>query len=167
MVSLCEKYLESALESPMIQFLHSELVKENCKLPKIECSNNAANMNAIYKNNTITLFAPNIVTRKQLENIISHELVHAYDECRYKIDFDSCLMRACSEVRASMLSNECHYSQELLRGNFKFVNGFQDCVKRRAKMSLELSECKDLASDYVEFCFKTCFKNTEPFIDIP
>ncbi len=57
-------------------------------------------------------------------------MVHAYDHCRAKIDNQNCLHIACTEVivsfsssnlqiRASSLSGDCNYTQELMRGHWR------------------------------------------------
>jgi hypothetical protein len=40
-----------------------------------------------------------ILERETFENTLVHELVHAYDQCRVKIDWQNCLHVACAEVR--------------------------------------------------------------------
>ena len=54
--------------------------------------------------------------KKQVAHTVVHELVHAYDFCRSKIEVSSCIQRACMEIRASSLSEECNLSSELMRG---------------------------------------------------
>ena len=54
--------------------------------------------------------------KKQIAQTLVHELVHAYDFCKSKIEVSSCIQRACTEVRASSLSEECSLSSELMRG---------------------------------------------------
>jgi|AntAceMinimDraft_1070359.scaffolds.fasta_scaffold81161_1 inner membrane protease ATP23 len=54
---------------------------------------------------------------------------------------------ACSEVRASNLSQDCHWLNEFTRfpltGIFNFVNGHQKCVRRRAELSVAMNpSCK-------------------------
>lgn len=94
-------------------------------------------------------------------------MVHAYDHCRAKIDNQNCLHIACTEVivsfsssnlqiRASSLSGDCNYTQELMRGHWrdkiekhhevseKFEPLFtsKECVRRRAALSVKMHpEC--------------------------
>lgn len=78
---------------------------------------------------------------------------------------------ACSEVRASNLSGDCHWVNELFRGyGFRFENGHQKCVRRRAELSTAMNpRCKDKddARKAVDSVFGQCFKDTRPFDDIP
>jgi inner membrane protease ATP23 len=73
------------------------------------------------------------------EHTVVHELVHAYDVCRAKIDFKNCVQHACTEIRASTLSGECGIIHDLARGHFKLHGGREDCVKRRATLSVEMN----------------------------
>lgn len=41
-----------------------------------------------------------IVMQKEANDVVTHELVHAFDHCRAKIDWTNCRHHACSEVRA-------------------------------------------------------------------
>jgi len=75
---------------------------------------------------------------------VAHELVHAYDSCRAKVDPNDCKHIACTEVRAANLSGDCDFGPELGRvgpGRL-FLSGLaahqQSCVRRRAQLSLSM-----------------------------
>lgn len=77
---------------------------------------------------------------------------------------------ACSEVRASNLSGDCHWVNEMFRGYFGVENGHQKCVRRRAELSTAMNpRCRDRAEAkrVVNEVFEQCFKDTRPFDDIP
>lgn len=40
------------------------------------------------------------MSQKMVNHTLAHELIHAFDQCRIKINWDNCLHHACSEVRA-------------------------------------------------------------------
>jgi inner membrane protease ATP23 len=43
-----------------------------------------------------------------------HELIHAIDLCRTKMDpLNNCMHMACTEIRAENLSGECDWTREL------------------------------------------------------
>ena len=42
--------------------------------------------------------------------------VHAFDDCRAKVDWSNCVHHACSEIRAANLSGDCSFMQEMMRG---------------------------------------------------
>jgi hypothetical protein len=83
------------------------------------------------------------------EHTVVHELVHAYDVCRAKIDFKNCAQHACTEIRASTLSGECGIIHDLARGHFKLHGGREDCVKRRATVSVEMNPSCAVSSKIV------------------
>lgn len=43
------------------------------------------------------------IDKRMFQNTVVHELVHAYDICRAKIDWADCKHFACTEIRASAL----------------------------------------------------------------
>jgi mitochondrial inner membrane protease ATP23 len=78
-----------------------------------------------------------------------------------------------------MLSGECRlYREYWKRGMYKFwkddrsfrlIRGFQDCVKRRATLSITNgTDVKDLreAAKIVDSVWDSCFADTRPFDDI-
>eukprot|EP01035_Chromulina_nebulosa_P022148 gene22148-28679_t len=82
-------------------------------------------------------------TKDVFEQTVIHELIHAYDFCRSKIDVNNCVQHACTEVRASSMSGECNYIPELLRGNTALTGGHKNCVLRRAELSVSANPaCK-------------------------
>ncbi len=73
---------------------------------------------------------------------------------------------ACSEIRASSLSGECRMSLRWNQLEGTFARGHQECVKRRAVLSLKSHpECKDEseAKRLVNEVWDSCFNDTRPF----
>lgn len=104
------------------------------------------------------------IDRTTFDNTIIHELVHAYDVCRAKIDFKNCTNHACTEIRASALSGECAMTRELQRGQYNIRGGHRACVKRRAEKSLAVNAyCKDSCSAAVEAAMEQCYNDASPF----
>ena len=96
-----------------------------------------------------------------MTKILAHEMIHAFDDCRAGIEWSDCRQHACTEVpcpspplylprdgqqplrerlgapqiRASNLSRECRWLQELRRFNFGSLGmkGHQLCVRRRCE----------------------------------
>ena len=53
---------------------------------------------------------------------------------------------------------------QLMRGNVNPIGHFERCVRRRAKLALELvPHCKQAAQRHVEKVFTSCFANRQPF----
>lgn len=80
---------------------------------KIDTGGNGASIDMIPQ---VVLCEDKRLDKETFENTIIHELVHAYDVCRARIDFSDCAQHACAEIRASTLSGECSLLHELWRG---------------------------------------------------
>ncbi|ANZ74443.1 BA75_00499T0 [Komagataella pastoris] len=108
-----------------------------------------------------------LIDKWHLEDIVSHELIHAYDNTKFKVDWFNLRHHACSEIRASSLSGECRIMQQFWRSSIsRFNSGHQDCVRRRAVLSLQANpNCKDKdqAQSIVDEVFESCFNDTRPF----
>ena len=99
------------------------------------------------------------------------EMVHAYDHLRFKVEWENNLRHAaCTEIRASSLSGECRFMREFVtRGQWKFTQQHQECVRRRATLSvLNRPGCKDdvQAARIVNEVWDSCFADTRPFDEI-
>mmetsp|Transcript_23386 Transcript_23386/g.24034 ORF Transcript_23386/g.24034 Transcript_23386/m.24034 type:complete len:202 (+) Transcript_23386:67-672(+) len=177
--SRCERLLFSALEkNHTIRKLISEIEDLGCTIPpnfflcKPSTDPNVSggfvmpdpqNNNINEYKPGVVIFENRIIEKESFENTIAHELVHAYDQCRAKIKLNNCLHHACTEIRASNLSGECTWWQELNRGNLTVVEGKMKCVKRRAQLSLSSNPyCKDRAEQSVETVFPVCYNDISP-----
>ncbi|PON27953.1 peptidase M76 family protein [Trichoderma gamsii] len=124
-------------------------------------------------NHGILICANEIRDRKHLEDTLAHEMVHAWDHLRWKVDWmgDKDLKHAaCTEIRASMLSGECRWTREALtRGNWSLTQQFQNCVRARAIRSvMARPRCKDdvQATKVVNEVWDSCFSDTRPFDEV-
>eukprot|EP01041_Mallomonas_annulata_P007944 gene7944-16272_t len=175
----CNKMLEHAVVSNMtIQFLINNIEKLGCSLPQgfVVCREcpadeisggfavDSINPNLPYKP-VVVICENKKLDKTTFENTIVHELIHAYDKCRAKIDFSNCLHHACAEVRASALSGECSYFQEVRRGHSTIQKGHQKCVARRAEKSITNNpNCKGMfAKQAIAQVFEECYRDTAPF----
>lgn len=98
-------------------------------------------------------------------------MVHAWDHLRFKVDWESSLRHAaCAEIRASSLSGECRFMREFVtRGQWKLTQQHQECVRRRAVLSVRGRPfCKDdvEAVKAVNEVWESCFSDTRPFDEI-
>ncbi|CAN6674376.1 mitochondrial inner membrane protease Atp23p [Trichomonascus vanleenenianus] len=118
----------------------------------------------------IMLCQNRVMNRLKFEDTLAHEMVHAYDHCKFNVDWSDLRHHACSEIRASALSGECRAMNQIVRnGIFKFAKGHQACVKRRATLSvLANPNCKDdvMAAKVVNEVFDSCYNDTRPFDEI-
>jgi inner membrane protease ATP23 len=108
-----------------------------------------------------------IRSKWQLEDILIHELVHVYDYLKFNVNLKNLNHHACTEIRASMLSGECRIFNEIKKtGLGNFGAKFQDCIKRRAILSVAANpNCKDTAEaeKVVNNVWPSCFNDTRPF----
>lgn len=119
----------------------------------------------------ILLCANRTINKWHLEDTLAHELVHAYDNTRFDVNWLDLKHHACSEIRASSLSGECRFWREFQRRGFGFTvaKGHQECVKRRATLSVQANpKCPDeqTAKRVVNEVWDSCFRDTRPFDEI-
>jgi inner membrane protease ATP23 len=114
----------------------------------------------------IYLCQEHVTGPKHANTILAHELIHAIDVCRAKMDpLRNCMQLACTEIRAENLSGECDMSWEFLRAK---LNGYfghgKDCVRRRAVDSVKANpNCTAKAEMYVDAAMERCYADTFPF----
>jgi inner membrane protease ATP23 len=114
----------------------------------------------------IYLCQEHVSNAKHAHTILSHELIHAIDMCRTKMDpLNNCMQLACTEIRAENLSGECNFWWEVLRGKLDSYWGHgKQCVRRRAIDSVRANpNCTLRAEDYVDATMERCYKDNFPF----
>ncbi|MCJ1223413.1 Mitochondrial inner membrane protease atp23, partial [Toensbergia leucococca] len=119
----------------------------------------------------IRICANELRNQGHLEDTMAHEMIHAYDHLRFKLDWRSSLRHAaCAEIRASSLSGECRWAREFFtRGQWSVTRQHQECVRRRATLSVMARPgCKDdvQAARVVDEVWDSCFVDTRPFDEI-
>ena len=74
-----------------------------------------------------------------------------------------------AQVRSASLSGDCHFKLELARGNWHFKGQHQQCVRRRAELSVAMNpNCGRLAAKAAaNSAFERCFADTALFDRIP
>ena len=137
----CQSEIRSLLSDKKeneVKVLINNIMSLGCPLPKglfecIKCGPDSSKVGGfnINVNNDpdykpkILLCEDLLVTKRVLSNALVHELVHAYDSCRANIDVTNCSEHACTEIRASALSGECSWFNELTRLKF---GGKNECL---------------------------------------
>ncbi|KAJ5365039.1 hypothetical protein N7517_007925 [Penicillium concentricum] len=119
----------------------------------------------------ILICANEMKDQGHLEDTMAHEMVHAFDHLRFKVNWsDNLRHAACTEIRASSLSGECRWAREFFRrGQWKLTQQHQECVRRRAILSVRARPtCKDEAhaTRVVNEVWDSCFRDTRPFDEI-
>lgn len=77
------------------------------------------------------------------------------------------------KIRAASLSGDCRYGMETTRSHknvFKIIKHHQECVRRRATLSLTMNAearvDQEKAERVVDEVWENCFKDTRPFDEI-
>ncbi|KAI0200756.1 peptidase M76 family-domain-containing protein [Astrocystis sublimbata] len=182
----CEKWRDFALQhSPTVVFLRQKIEALNGKIDasNVVCARCPARLTedgqihgmsgGFNPSQGILLCANAVSSQSHVEDTLAHEMVHAWDHLRWKMDWtgDKDLKHAaCTEIRASMLSGECRWTKEALtRRNYTLTQQFQDCVRKRAVQSvMNRPRCKDdvQAVKVVNQVWDSCFSDTRPFDDV-
>ncbi len=76
------------------------------------------------------------VDQKLTSPIVCNMLAQRYTFCEISVLWLNTFL---VQIRASSLSGECGILHEAFRGHFKLHGGHQDCVKRRATLSLQMN----------------------------
>ncbi|PRT54018.1 Mitochondrial inner membrane protease ATP23 [Wickerhamiella sorbophila] len=159
--------------SPTVRFMRDEIAKigGNINSSNVICGKcDEMKSGGFHPELGILLCQNKIYSRSHCEDTMAHEMVHAYDHCRFEVDWTKLQHHACSEIRASSLSGECRMMNEMFKHGFlKFGRGHQECVRRRATLSVMANpNCKDreMAELVVDQVFDQCFNDTRPFDEI-
>jgi mitochondrial inner membrane protease ATP23 len=160
----CLKWVEKLNSSPLISFLSSKTFLN----PSVSCSPCRSLISGGYNpsTNTITICQDTLKSKQQLQDILAHEYIHAYDTSTTKLDWTNPKHQACTEIRATTLSGECNFTREVLRGNLGIGKQLQACIRRRSVLGLVANGMDEKnARIKVEECWK-CFEDLAPFDEI-
>ncbi|GAA5865647.1 hypothetical protein JCM3774_004948 [Rhodotorula dairenensis] len=120
----------------------------------------------------ILLCQNRFMSKRHMEDALAHELVHAYDERRFKPRGEwgkDLRAHACTEIRAENLSGDCKFNREFTRRNWHLTKQHQACVRRRAILSVAANpncHSRDEAERVVNEVFESCWPDTRPFDEI-
>ncbi|CAO3566080.1 unnamed protein product [Mortierella alpina] len=166
----CELYKEQLVKSsPGVRFMMNNLKKSGCPLTKnmLECGPcDSTKSGGFSKDHGILLCQNGFFSKKHQEHTMIHEMIHMYDHCVFKVDWDNLRHHACSEVRAAALSGDCNWTREVRRGFYTFTKQHQECVKRRATISVQANpKCpsRAAAEKAVNAVFESCYSDTRPY----
>ncbi|KAG9224455.1 hypothetical protein CCMSSC00406_0007648 [Pleurotus cornucopiae] len=178
----CEQWKSHLLQySPSVLFLMKHLKLSGCAVPPeniicAPCDPSAAAASSTPRSGgfsptsgAILLCAGSFFSRSHMEQTLTHELVHLYDHCLFKVDWANLRHHACSEIRANSLSGDCKWTREVRRGVVRFSKQHQECVRRRAVLSVTSNAAcpnKEAAERAVNEVWDSCFADTRPFDEI-
>lgn len=119
-----------------------------------------------FKDKKIYLCCNLLRSKEDVEDSLVHELVHAYDACRYPEFY--CKVRACSEIRAYHIQGVCkkykslfstyYYSNSVPNMDFYSL---EECIKYHALRSMS-EYCKKTAKSDIDDVFDQCFNDLTP-----
>lgn len=138
----------SRISGPSVTFMLKHLEQSGCAVPadNIICAPcSPVRTGGFTPLGAIVLCQSHFLNKKHMEDTLTHELVHMYDHCRFKVDWNNLRHHACSEVslavtilffegahltldtkiRANSLSGDCRFMRELQRGSFAFSKQHQ------------------------------------------
>jgi len=179
----CNSYLRrAAVRNVTVQFLLDNLSKMGCTPPPgfMSCQNcdgaKSGGFGVIEESSDGKMgLRPELVicsnymkSESHVNKVLVHELIHAIDLCRTKMDpFNNCAHHACTEIRSENLSGECSPMEEMKNlqlPSSQYSGHQQRCVKRRAILSLRANPaCKGKEKEAVEEAFASCYADTFPF----
>eukprot|EP00053_Salpingoeca_punica_P001293 m.32813 g.32813 ORF g.32813 m.32813 type:complete len:193 (+) comp10943_c0_seq1:71-649(+) len=170
----CRDWIDTVVrKAPFVQFMMEKLKQAGCNVDPtkhIVCENGPVNAVFDAEHNQIVVCMNNIYSQSNLANVLTHEMIHAFDHCTGKVNFKDVRHIACMEVRAANLSGDCFMHREFFdRANFGLRAHQQTCVKRRAMLSVMsvTGFSKEAAAKAVDDVFETCYNDTTPFDRIP
>lgn len=156
-----------------VKTLLKALAARSCPAPPMACFRcDDAHGGGYHVSTGVVACQGRIQTQSLMDEVLTHELIHAYDECRVaRIDWSNLRHHACSEIRAASLSGDCGFWNELQRGNVvgrgkAFKNQHAECVRRRAALSVAMNpacKSKEEAEAVVQETFHVCMKEWDPF----
>ncbi|KAL3723036.1 hypothetical protein ACJRO7_035253 [Eucalyptus globulus] len=144
-VKECEKMIQRSLRTPMVRFLKEQLEKAGCSLGDnfIKAVNCDGQVSGGYMPGLgIVVCSNHMELQDDVNQVVIHELIHAYDECRAaNLDWSNCAHHACSE----------------------------ECVRRRVMKSVTANpHCSEAAAkDAMEAVWDVCYNDTKPFDRAP
>lgn len=169
----CHRQVQDCFSSnESIRRLLNSLATRGCPFDfnrHLACESDRDNLRGGFDRSTcqIVLYPENLHSSNEFCTILLHELIHAYDYCRVKIDFNNPYHLACTEIRAAALSNQCSLFNHLSSSSrpFAIKNQHEKCVRDRAQESMQL--CTDLPkhklNEIINDVFLRCYHDTDPF----
>ncbi|XP_019183455.1 mitochondrial inner membrane protease ATP23 homolog [Ipomoea triloba] len=169
-VEECQGMIQKSLRTPMVKFLREHMEKAGCGVGEkffkaIHCDQSVGG--GYVPGEGVVVCSNHMNIQDEVNQVVIHALIHAYDDCRANIDWTDCAHLACSKIRANHLSGDCHYKREFLRGNLKIRGHEQECVKRRVIKELTPHFSETAARDAMEAVWETCYNDTKPFDRAP
>ncbi|KAF9597794.1 hypothetical protein IFM89_021879 [Coptis chinensis] len=144
-IERCHDMIQRSLRLPMVEFLREHLEKSGCYvgnnfIKAVNCEQKIAG--GYLRGRGIIVCSNHMTFQDEVNQVVIHELIHAYDDCRAKnLDWKNCAHHACSE----------------------------ECIKRRVMQSLKCNpNCSGAAAkDAMDAVWDICYNDTKPFDRAP
>ncbi|XP_061186368.1 mitochondrial inner membrane protease ATP23 homolog [Saccostrea echinata] len=97
--------------------------------------------------------------------LLFHEMTHAFDDCRAKVDFTNIEHLACTEIRAAAFA-DCGIISSLLNNTgFDIRNKHKDCVRKHALRSILTTRniTEEKGRQVIDGVFDKCYSDVTPF----
>jgi hypothetical protein len=109
---------------------------------------------------------------REIRELLSHELVHAYDHCVLRRDLTQCEELACSEIRAAREAECAGFETHLIKGMFcrNMAPGTQYCldIKRSCVERIAVRSTKSVfGQEQAAMCVKAVFDRCMGDVKVP
>ncbi|XP_005096260.1 mitochondrial inner membrane protease ATP23 homolog [Aplysia californica] len=169
----CITNVRSCMQSnPMVKLMVGALESHGCPVNMerhVSCETCLEKVSGGFdpKSMQVVVCQNNVNTRDVCCNVLAHELLHAFDFCRAKVDFENLRHLACTEIRAANM-NHCSLAAAFATGDMTPLNikeRHQLCVKNKALQSIMLvrNVSQFDAMLVVDEVFDKCYNDTEPY----
>lgn len=172
----CEAYaLDCIRYNPMVKMMLEAMKTHGCPINlrrHISCESCYQGVYGGFDSNiNQVVICQNNNNKKSVCNLIAHELVHAFDKCRGKVNFNDARHVACTEIRAAALTSCTSYTGSKM-GKIQLGMSKNDhikCTKYYATQSLIAVKMisEEEALRVVNSVFDKCYNDKEPYGRIP
>lgn len=139
----CRRHVDRAFEkSAAVRTLLAALERAGCPVNRtfFSCERCEQDCQGGYdRDRGVILCQQHMDNAALTESTMVHELIHAFDDCRARVNWMDLKHHACTEIRAANLSGDCSFGQEFARGNLNLRAQQQKCVRRRAELSVAMN----------------------------
>ncbi|XP_043282279.1 mitochondrial inner membrane protease ATP23 homolog isoform X2 [Venturia canescens] len=168
----CEKNVyECVRSSPLVKLMMGALKSSGCEINirrHIVCEFCSESVSGGYdpELNQIVVCQNTSKSKGIVQGVLTHEMIHMFDFCRYNLDFKNIDHLACTEIRAANLTH-CSFLSAVTRGDAAFWNikgRQQECVKNKAVHSVMSVRniTYEQAREAVDRTFPKCYPDMEP-----
>ncbi|XP_059145068.1 mitochondrial inner membrane protease ATP23 homolog [Physella acuta] len=168
----CKSKVQSCLEkNAKVKLLVGALQSYGCPVDKdrhISCERCTDRVSGGFDPKTmqVVVCQNNVKNEDVCCSILAHELLHAFDSCRAKLDFENLRHLACTEIRAANMFH-CSIGAAMTTGEvspFGVKERHQLCVRNKALQSIMLvrNVPKEEAMTVVDEVFDKCYNDMEP-----